>query len=405
MAKKKKTVEEREEEFLAEILEATGGRTLTEVGQVPWYHDLGNFAVNYICSGKFIGGGLPGGKIIEVFGAEASGKSLLGYCFLGNIQRNGGIAIHVDCERASNADFAKAAGHVNPDVLITYEPEHWEEVTEKIFSVVKKIREVDKDRPIGIMLDSIGIVQTKREWQYSQLPIKHTQKQVDDIGKERPGERARAAGDFIRRAMGFLDNNKATLYVINQLRSNISTMKYAPKDVTSGGGRALPFCASTRIMLKAQKEMKEKDTNIPLGTRLKFQNRKSRCFTPKLETEGIRLYFDGGIDPLTGLLTVLIGAHRIKGKGTYTVQEPWAGGEKITFKGSKDKERNEISLDLLLKCPALIDAKDAQEVEDYISVWKNAMDKSSSGLVEEVEIDEETAKLQKAIGSDYWEED
>ncbi len=63
MAKKKKTAEEREEEFLAEIINATGGKTLAEVGKVPWYHDLGNLAANYICSGKFIGGGLPGGKI------------------------------------------------------------------------------------------------------------------------------------------------------------------------------------------------------------------------------------------------------------------------------------------------------------------------------------------------------
>ena len=69
-------------EILQSILKETGGETLREAGVVPYFIDTGNLALNYSCSGKFITGGFPGGRLIEAFGPEASGKSFLGYCFM-----------------------------------------------------------------------------------------------------------------------------------------------------------------------------------------------------------------------------------------------------------------------------------------------------------------------------------
>ena len=91
MAKKKK-----ETDLLANLVEETGGQTLTEAGKVPHWINSGNLALNWAISGKFITGGFPGGRIIEAMGPEASGKSLLGYCFPGSVQKMGGIAVNLD---------------------------------------------------------------------------------------------------------------------------------------------------------------------------------------------------------------------------------------------------------------------------------------------------------------------
>jgi len=405
MAKKKKIT------GLDSIKQKTGGQSLNDTGVVPWYHDLGNFAANYICSGKFMGGGLPGGKIVEVYGAEATAKSLLGYCFLGGIQRSGGIAALMDMERAGNATFAENAGHVDSGNLLTYEPENWYQLENTVFDLITAIRaEKDyKETPIGIMLDSIGVVQSLREWKLAQLPIDATEKQKKDIGTaERPGERAKAAGDFLRRVNPFLDKNKATLYIINQLRSNISTMKYAPKSVSSGGGKALPYYASTRVLMRAQTVINDKDTEVPLGGRLAMDNRKSRSFTPGLKTEGIKLYYDGGIDPLSGLLTVMLGSGRVftgKGNGNFVVDAKYApDGKELKFKGSKSKERNEMSPEIILQCPGLVDGETTEQVENYLNLWQGAMAKSSGNIIEK-ELDPETKKLQDVLGSDYFKKE
>jgi recombination protein RecA len=392
---------------LDDILKTTGSSTLGLSGHVPWYHDLGNFAMNFINSGKFIAGGLPGGKIIEVFGAEATAKSLLGYCFLGNIQMNGGYSILIDAERSGNAKFAKAAGHVDVDSLIMREPEHWGEVESYVFNVVKAIRERDKDCQIGIMLDSIGVIQSEREAKYANLPQNPTKTQIKEVGPERPGERARASGDFLRRVQGFLANERATLYIINQLRTAIGAQKWEPQDVTSGGGRALPYYASTRLLMKAQKKIVEKisDIEIPMGNRLGIVNRKSRSYTPGLKTDGIKLYFDGGIDPLSGLLTVLIVAKRVEvGKaGNYKVYPEYTeDGEMLNFKASKDRERNEMPLDVILKCPKLVDGESREEVEEYLARWQTAMDASNNDKIEEIDMDSEVNKAQELLGADYY---
>ena len=215
MAKSKKN----DKDILSEILNETGGETLREAGQVPYYVDTGNLAINYNCSGKFIGGGFPGGRIIEAFGPEASGKSFLGYCFMHSIQDMGGVAVLLDCERSSGSDFAERCGHVDPDMLVCYNPITLQQVEKKITTVVTRIRKSFPDKPIGIVWDSIGVNPTDREWNEVDLPENPTKQQIADAGgNERPGERAKISNKILRSLNPFLNNNNATLYVINQVR-------------------------------------------------------------------------------------------------------------------------------------------------------------------------------------------
>lgn len=200
-------------------------KTLDISGQVPYFIDTGNLALNFMCSGKFATGGLPGGRIIEVYGPPGTSKSLLGYCCIASCQRSGGIAVLLDCERAGNAEFAERAAHIDASKLITYEPISIENVEKQIIDATKLIRKhFDKNVPILFVWDSIGVTPTEREWKETDLPENPTQAQIKAVGLERPGERAKASSELLRKINPFINENNVTLYIINQIRSKIGVL-------------------------------------------------------------------------------------------------------------------------------------------------------------------------------------
>lgn len=371
-------------DFYADIAASTGGEIFKEGSRSKYFIDTGNLALNYICSGRFVHGGIPGGRITEVYGPEASAKSLVGYSCLGSCQRMGGISVYLDCERAGNAEFAEGCGHLDSSRLITFWPPTLEQVEKKVIAVVKKIREKKgNDVPILIVWDSIGVTMTDREWNEVGLPENPTKEQIKAAGgAERPGERAKIAGAVLRKLNPFLDENNATIYIINQLRSKIGVL-FGDPDTTTGGGRALPYYASLRLALAARKHIKEKKKEIPIGVNLTIANKKNRSFTPFWKSTGIQLYFNGGINPVGGLLSVLLNAGRIEpsGKGVYKVMEPWADGKDYKFKANK--ERNDVPMDLLFECPKIVDAQDAEEVKNYLSPYLVAVNLTNSDDIEE----------------------
>lgn len=397
---KKATKAKSDADILMEIAGETGGESLREAGMVPYFVDSGNLALNWELSGRFIPGGFPGGRIIEAMGPEASGKSLLGYCFLGSVQRMGGIAIQLDCERAAGSDFAERCGHVNPDTLLTYYPITLEQVEKKVVTVVKAIRAKFPDKPIGIVWDSIGVNPTDREWGETELPENPTAQQIKDAGgHERPGERARVANSLLRKLNPFLSENNATLYVINQIRKKIGVM-FGSDETGSGGGEALKFYASIRMRCGAPKEFQDKKTKFPLGVNMSVKNKKNRHFTPGLKVTDVPLFFDTGIHPTGGLLDCLIMAGRVEGSTNYTVLEPWAGGvDKPTFKAAKSKP---LDPEVLYQFPALVDADSAEVVKAYLTEWQTAMDQAADPDVQEVQANmEDVAHL---LGDDARQE-
>ncbi len=367
------------------------GRSLRDiVGASKYFIDSGNFATNWICSGKFLGGGIPGGKIVEIFGPPSSAKSLWGYTLLGSVQKMGGYGVLIDCERAANPDFVERAGHCNVEELGYPEemPVTLEDVGQYVIATTKGIREENPDCPILYVWDSIGVNPCNREWREIDLPEKFTEAQFKEIvkSKEKPGERARASGDVLRKLNPFLSENNATLFIINQTRQKIGAMSWESDEITAGGGQALPFYAGLRLRTYASKAIEDKKLQIPVGVNLMVQNKKNRSHTPFLKTKGIQLYFAKGINPLGGLLSVLINSGRVEARsaGNYQVLEPWAGGAEIKFKGSL--ERNDVPLDMLLKCPSLMDAASADEITNYLGVFSEAIELSGSKDTEEVDV-------------------
>lgn len=384
MAKKKNN----DIDLMAEIAAESGGDLLGDVGVVPYYVDTGNLSINWQLSGKYIKGGFPGGRIIESFGPEASGKSLLGHCFLGNTQRMGGIGILLDCERSSGAEFAERCGHVDPSKLLVYNPITLKQVEKKITTVIPIIRRKFPDAPIGIVWDSIGCCPSEREWAETELPENATAAQIKAAGgNERPGERAKEANSVLRKLNPFLNENNATLYVINQTRMKIGVMFGNPETV-AGGGEALKFYASVRMRTGSPKSFVDSETNMPIGVNMSVTNKKNRHHTPGIKVENVPLFFDNGINPLGGLLDALILSKRIKGKGTYEVLEPYANGDAGTF---KLKANAIISPDVLYRWPKLIDAESAEEVKEYLSEWNAAVDLANSEAVKQVSNSQEEA--------------
>lgn len=400
MAKNKKN---NEADFIAEILSETEGQTLRSAGQVPYFVDTGNLALNYACSGQFIKGGFPGGRIIEAFGPEASGKSFLGYCFMHAIQKQNGIAILLDCERSSGAEFAERCGHVNPDALLTYDPITLEEVEKKIIIVTKAIRKKFPDKPIGIVWDSIGVNPSDREWKQVDLPENPTVQQIQAAGgNERPGERAKAANKILRSLNPFLNDNDVTLYVINQVRKKIGVI-YGNDETTSGGGEALKFYASLRLRCGAPKSFQDKDTKLPIGVNMSVTNKKNRHFTPGIKIENIPLFFNSGINPLGGLMEALLMAKKIEAtsKGRYRVLPEWANGEEeAVFQQAKAVP---MSAEVLLKYPNLIDAASADGVREYLKEWSEAISLTTSDEIEQIDVN--TGDIAHLIGNDDEEEE
>jgi RecA/RadA recombinase len=385
MARKKKT---EEYNVIDDIVQNHGAILLKDVGSSNYFVDTGNLSLNYICSGRFIDGGIAGGKITEIYGPPASSKSLVGMSILHGAQQMGGYAIFLDCEHGTNRDFAVAAAHVDPEKLVVCERgvETIERVFLKIHNIIKKIRDKKgPDVPIVFIYDSIGVSPCDREYKEIDLPEDYKKKDFDKIvGRhEQPGERARIAGKELRKIAPVLDRENATLFVVNQVRKKIGVLFGSP-DAMAGGGEALTFYASCRLRVAPQKVIKHTKLEIPIGINVKIENKKNRSFSPHWQTEGVKLYFDSGINPLGGLRDIFLKIGRIEeapGQAMYKVKEPWAEGREITFKSTK--EENSVPPELLLDCPPIIDAESKEQVEQYLSAFGEAIRLTNSDDVKE----------------------
>lgn len=385
MAKKKKSEEETMDDLFSEIASETDGDVLGDLDNCKFFIDTGNLAVNYICSGKFINGGVPGQRITEIYGPSASGKSLIASNILFGCQKIGGWPIILDCENATNAEWMEKASHLNTKRVLRYTPFTLEEAFGKIHSAVKKIREREEKlkqerKPIVVVYDSISVSPCKREFSEINLPENYTPADFKKIvgRNEQPGERAKVCSKELRKLAPILEEQDVTVVIINQTREKIGVL-YGSPETTAGGGNALPFYASCRLRTSQKKKIEHKKLKTYSGVNMQVENKKNRAFRPFIKHEGIKLYFETGINPLTGLLTALIEDERIAGKGTYSVAADFLpeGLEEKKFKSSM--ERNDIPMELLVECPALVGAATGEDVVEYLTPFQEAINYTDSG--------------------------
>ncbi len=391
---KDKDKKPKETDIFLDLAKQSGGEILSDQPPVNYYIDTGNLAVNALCSGRFMGGGLPGGRIIELLGPSSGGKSLWGCNFVRGLQALNGIPVYFDCENALNPEFAAKASHIDPKKVVRLSPADGIDCLERVFlkvhNIIRGVRErYGPEKPLGFVYDSIAVSPSERELRETTVSEDFSEAEWKrKVGsKEQPGERAKICNKEFRKLESTLEITDTTMLVVNQIRQKIG-VQYGNKETGAAASTVLEFYSCVRLRVSAHKKIVNKLGRI-IGVNLKVKNIKNRIHTPFMEAENVQLFFEKGVNPLSGLLRILEQFERIKcvGTATYEVQEPWANGQVISFRATK--AANLVDAEVLCKCPALIDAKNEAEVVDYLTIFGDAIKQTLSDDIEEKDIESE----------------
>jgi len=233
-------------------------------------------------------GGIAVGRITEINGLQASGKSLLGAHILAETQKKGGIGIYIDTETSVSKEFLDAIGADTQNILYLH-METVEDIFQGIEDIVTKVRETNKDKHVTILVDSLAAASTKVEMS-------------SDYDKDGwATSKAIIISKAMRKITQMIGRHKISLVFTNQLRQKMGVMFGDP--YTTSGGLALPFHASTRIRLQNMGMIKDKDGEV-IGHKCRAKIVKNRI-GPPLRTSDYEMYFDRGIDDEGGWLQTL----------------------------------------------------------------------------------------------------
>lgn len=232
--------------------------------------ELTSPALNYV-----LGGGMPIGRIIELFGKESGGKSLISMSIARDYQAQGHFVVYVDLEYSFDYAWARKIGlDTGEDLFRLIQPDTGEDAFE-IVQAVAKTGEVGL-----IIIDSVSAMTTRQEVE-------------GNMGDAHMGGVARLMGQGLRKTTSVLAKNECTAIFINQIREKIGVMFGNPE--TTSGGNALKFFASIRCDVRRIEDITEGKDNI-IGMKARFKNIKNKTAPPKRRAE-IEIYFDRGLDP------------------------------------------------------------------------------------------------------------
>ena len=237
----------------------------------------GSRLLDYIVANR-PNGGLPEGRIVEIFGPPSIGKSHIAIQIARSTQQMGGIVVYIDTENATSVENLSLLG-VDITKRFVYVDTHCtEEVLSIAESTILKAKAMDKDVPITIIWDSVAASSPKAEL-------------IGDYDKESIGLQARAISKGMRKITGVIANQNVLFICLNQIRTNVGVMYGDP--TTTPGGKAIPFHSSVRIKLGAGQQITNKNKEV-IGINVRAKTIKNKVSAPFRECM-FEIHFGKGI--------------------------------------------------------------------------------------------------------------
>src|SRR5689334_1077246 len=266
-------------------------------------------------------GGLPRGRIVEIYGPESSGKTTLTLHAIANAQRAGGIAAFIDAEHALDPEYAKKLG-VDIDALLVSQPDTGEQALE-IADMLIRSGAIDL-----IVIDSVAALVPRAEIE-------------GEMGDSHVGLQARLMSQALRKIAGALSNTNTTMIFINQLREKIGVMFGSPETTT--GGKALKFYASVRLDIRRIEALKDGTDVVGNRTRVKVVKNK---MAPPFKQAEFDIIYGQGISREGSLIDVGVEQGLIRKAGawyTYDGEQLGQGKENVrTFLRENPDIANEV---------------------------------------------------------------
>jgi len=255
-----------------------------------------------------MGGGFPLGRIVEVLGDEASGKTTVALHVLAEAQKQGGVGVMIDMEHALDMSYAETIG-INKSELVFAQPDSGEEALEIIKEMMVIKAEISKTKPLVAVVDSAAAMATAEEL-------------TRDMGSATVAPVARLLSTSLRRLKGEVAQTQTLLLFTNQMRDTIGQFKSS----NSTGGRALKFYTSVRLELSMGKRLRQDD--VMIGQTVRARVIKNKTYPPYKDGE-FRIVWGKGIDTMYSIFTIATNMKIIAKKGSwYEFGRVRAQGEK-----------------------------------------------------------------------------
>ncbi|MBA3602444.1 MAG: recombinase RecA [Parachlamydiaceae bacterium] len=347
------------EQALSQIKKQFGEGAIMSLGSQSAFKEISTIKTGALTLDVALGiGGVPRGRVVEVFGPESSGKSTLALHIVANAQKNGGVAAYIDAEHALDPGYAAKIG-VNLDDLLICQPDCGEEAL-NIAEALARSNAIDV-----IVIDSVAALVPKSELE-------------GEIGDQFVGLQARLMSQALRKLTSTLSKSNTCAIFINQIREKIGVMYGSPE--TTPGGRALKFYASVRLDIRRIGGIKGSGDASDVGNRVKVKVVKNKM-APPFQIAEFDILFNEGISRTGTVIDLAVEYNIIDKKGAW-----------YSYKGGRLGQGRDMAREELKKNTKLLD-----EIESAVMVVSkervlNPMSKkaaaAAAALVEEEELAE-----------------